>query len=241
MTLTKGWISFVAAVAIGMSVACHAVGDDGAASDAGTAETSTTGAGDGPYCPGVSEWDPGWPTCRSNDDCVGNLDCQESPEANGATCSGPGGCKLGWAQGPKCATNDDCVDYGGDGVDGVCRSGVDPCCGEVSVCVIACTADTCEAGEACGADGLCGAVACDDGYACAAGSLCEPNAPSTDAHGCVLIPCDQADATPCLPAHECVSGTCTRPTCTVDADCPCGTCAATLCWERPWVCVALPG
>ena len=50
-------------------------------------------------------------------------------------------------------------------------------------------------------------------------------------------PCDHPDGLPCGPAQICVAGECQPLPCTVDGDCPCGSCVHLGCWPRPWVCV----
>jgi hypothetical protein len=218
--------------------------DDGSSESVGTSSDTggdSTGAdstgGEGPpaYCPGVPEHTE--PVCRDEDDCpTGHEAC--GPTA--PVCGGAGGCVLRWGDGPPCATDRECVDFDGAGTDGVCRFGVDPCCGEVANCIAACTPDSCAPGETCDADGHCRPIPCDAGYACARGSTCDPAVDGGDVHGCVIIPCDQPDALPCAVDHACTDGTCQRIPCVHDVDCPCGSCIQSQCWDRPWICYSEP-
>jgi hypothetical protein len=222
--MARGWILTMVVV-----LGCN--GDDAGSGSMGGSGGGTDegGVDDLDYCPGLPMSPE--PVCRTNADCAsGEMQC--GPAGAVSQCGGAGGCVEPWTEGTPCQSDDDCMD------DGVCRTGEDPCCGEVSACVPRCTPESCAAGERCEADGLCAPIRCDDGFACAEGSRCEPN--GGDAHGCVVIPCDEAGALACPLLHECVASVCQRSTCEADDDCSCGNCLDSQCWETPWYCYSEP-
>jgi hypothetical protein len=244
-----GWHDWQRVVLVG-ALATAACGDDGPATDGlttggpatdGTASAGGDdrgGSGPGEYCPGTMPWAD--PICRVDDDCPEFQTCVSSPaSANPGGCGGATGCS-GPFEGEECFEDDECAVFPELGPDPVCLHAEDPCCGPVSTCVAACTADSCAPDQVCGPDRLCVAAACDEGYACPAGRRCEVGAAGSDDHGCVVIPCDEAGADPCPEVHACVDGTCQRIPCATDDDCPCGTCNDALCWDRPWVCFEGP-
>lgn len=225
-------------VADASSGSASMTGDSTSATATSTAGT-TTGSPDGPLesCPGQPDV---FAPCRTADECIDGglgLECVPSGSDPGGGCGGATGCSAPWAQGEPCQTDDECNEPGA--TDSLCRHGVDPCCGEVSACVLRCTPDSCAEGERCPESGICEPVPCDDGFACAAGYRCEPGL-AGDAHGCALIPCDEPDAAACPLLHECVDQTCQRASCERDDDCECGSCIAAQCWERPWECYEPP-
>lgn len=219
---------FLAAAALTLAGGCQS--DDG---------VGDTDAANGRYCPEVEPWPETERTCRPGGTCESDKECARGPSAAGV-CGGATGCSDNVGQPDGCLSTDDCVGLGDNGEDGICEFNVDQCCGDVSRCVLPCTADSCPSDEVCEATGLCAPESCDVGYACAAGTRCEAGAAGSDEHGCVSIPCEEEGATPCSPVEECVSGSCTRLDCSRDGDCPCGTCANGKCWTKPWVCIEYP-
>lgn len=222
----RGWIVMMTFV-----LAC--TGDDDGGT--GTQESGGSGGGEGgddvlDYCPGVPE--NMQPVCRIASDCD-SPELQCGPPGAAGSCGGAGGCVEPWTEGTQCQSDDDCA------TEEVCRTGEDPCCGTVSVCVPRCAPESCAADERCGDDGLCAPIGCDDGFTCADGSRCDPNA-GGDRHGCVVIPCDEAGALACPLLHECVDGSCQRSACEHDDDCSCGNCLGGQCWETPWYCYSEP-
>jgi hypothetical protein len=201
---------------------------DSGSGDGSESLTASTGDGEPGYCPGEPEWSE--PVCRTQDDCEGQF---QSCVAGPSDCGGPG-C------GSDCASDLDCMDFSGRGVDGVCLFTGVGCCGDAGNCVAACTSDSCAADEQCAADGHCVPISCDDEFLCAKGLRCQPDAAGSDRHGCELIPCDEQGATGCAVTSTCVDGSCQRIGCDHDADCPCGSCIEGGCWERPWICYEPP-
>ncbi len=160
-------------------------------------------------CPGTSP--PGSPTnglCRSADDC-----------ATAPICLPPGGtlpddCLPCQPARHDCNTNADCAPRS------VCASIARDCTcmNEPSmVCVPSCADGSapCDAGETCGASGLCVPTPCNAGYTCGVNTSCQVGSPQADDHGCV------------------------RKTCTMDADCDCGACVGGACYDGPGVCTFL--
>lgn len=199
------------------------VGDASQGGSTGGSTQATEPPGEPSYCPGVPEW--GYPVCRTGEDCEDAIPCVPGPD----DCPGPG-CPS------DCENDAECVDFGGPGIDGVCTFPQTGCCASSGLCAAPCDQTGCAADETCEADGHCTPIPCDGGYACAEGFGCDPGSAGADRHGCAAIPCDQAGALPCGPASECVAGVCQRIACSVDSDCPCGTCIVEECWDRPWVC-----
>lgn len=196
---------------------------DETASSESQGETSVEPQGEPMYCPGTIEW--GYPVCRVQEDCEGFDYCVPAPD----DCPGPG-CP------GDCEFDADCIDWGGPGINGVCTFPYTGCCASSGACAPPCAETGCATDETCELDGHCVAIACDDGFECTEGFSCVPGGAGADRHGCVLIPCDEAGALPCAQTSECVASVCQRIACSVDTDCPCGTCVQQECWERPWVC-----
>lgn len=199
-------------------------GTDGVVTSSGP---TSTGEPQGPpmaYCPGVPEWS--YPLCREQGDCEGDNfpQCRPGPDdCPGAGCEG-------------CVDDVECVEEGFP--PGVCSFPPGGCCAHAGTCVLKCTMGSCAADESCAADGHCVPVSCEDGFTCPQGQMCGAGA-GADRHGCRVIPCDQPGALACPQVAECLDGTCTPRLCSVDADCPCGTCIMGGCWDRPWICVEL--
>lgn len=186
---------------------------------------STSGEPQGPpmYCPGVPKWS--YPLCRQQEDCDGEgfPMCRPVPD----DCPGPG-CQS------DCGVDADCFEEGFPPF--VCAFLESGCCAATSgTCIPACTPGSCAVDESCAADGHCVPLSCGDTFTCPEGQKCELGA-GADRHGCRPIACDQPGALACPQVTECVGGECTRRVCSVDADCPCGTCILGGCWDRPWIC-----
>ncbi len=188
------------------------------------------------YCPGATK--PDGTRCRTDADCDPEMFEVCGPPGAAGPCGGAGGCIEPWTMGTACQSNDECADI--DGVPGACYTGTDPCCGEVSVCVPRCTDTSCGEGMRCGSNVTCEAIPCADGYDCPEGSRCEGGAPTGDAHGCVIIPCDEPGALACPELFDCEDKTCQRSMCERDSDCSCGNCLGGQCWNTPWFCYAEP-
>lgn len=197
-------------------------GGTGTSSEGSTGGQLTTGEPQGPpsYCPGVPERSE--PVCREDADCEGFASCVAVAD----DCPGPG-C------GGDCSSDEECVEEGFP--PRVCVFPNGGCCASSGTCADLCTPGSCAADESCEADGHCVPLSCEGEFTCPEGQKCEPGT-GADRHGCRGIPCGEPGALECPVVAECLAGVCTSRLCSVDADCPCGTCIQGGCWDRPWIC-----
>lgn len=141
-------------------------------------------------------------SCRTETDCE-----------NGQICVPPGqsaGCGMCYQPENTCTTSKDCT----NGT--VCALDESPCqCnGPTYVCMPACTADSCPAGQACTGDGTCQYLSCATGaYTCEPYTTCTSGAPHNG---------------------------CQRWTCETDNDCSGGRCVEGQCYEDFGYCSYLP-
>ncbi|MBN2193345.1 MAG: hypothetical protein JW751_11065 [Polyangiaceae bacterium] len=235
-----------------------ATGGDGSGATGGIVATgggSSGGTGNADVCPGVEPPDPGYPTCRSQADCQASESCRSDPPTGAGLC---GACLPTLVE---CDSDASC------GAGSVCVTNPDPCqCrGQGTLCVPACTEDSCLPTEACAADGHCVPRRCEEGFECPADQLCAPD--RGDEHGCAWAQCDLGERTcpegfvcdpgssltgcrrllcsegaTCPDNHRCPGDgdSCTRLSCTSDAECDCGACVNGTCMDRPYLCVLLP-
>jgi len=241
-------------------------GTGGLTGDGGTGGAASGGAGAGGQnlggagsnaCPGETVPE-GYPTCRSNNDCSVPQYCVADPLAGCGTCLP--------AQN-LCASDGDCT--GG----AVCAPGPDLSClcdGRGTLCVAACTENSCAQGEVCQEDGHCVPASCTQTYMCPAGTVCS-SLIAGDEHGCAPMQCDTDDYTcpdgmvcdpevgsdehGCRPLtctesgecplnHDCDPGSagtgCVRRPCNGDGNCDCGACVFGTCQDHLYVCATPP-
>lgn len=129
--------------------------------------------------------------CRDSSDCT-----------DGQMCIAPGesaGCGICYEPENQCQTSKDC------GTGFVCGLDESPCLcsGPTTVCMPACTADSCPEGQACTSDGTCQYISCaTGGFQCPEYTSCNTGAPK---NGCERWVCS-AD-------KDCSGGTCVEGQC----------------------------
>jgi hypothetical protein len=138
-------------------------------------------------------------SCRTNDDCSGDLYCRGPNQPN--VCGIPA--REFCASDADCPMGDLCY-----AISDVCSSD-----GIGSECNAPCTANNCGPGFRCNAGGACEPIPCDEGFTCPSWQKCDPavaHDPSASVHartsGCVNITC--SDDTACPSGKICVTGYC---------------------------------
>ncbi len=176
----------------------------------------------GPF--GLTETESELPRCGSTADCAG---CSPTTTTN-IPCTG----------GAECLEDSDCSSGR------VCVAVEQGCVVDYSrVCQLACSAESCDAGYVCQADGHCTPRSCaDDASLCFTPAHCQPQAAAADAFGCLPPTCEETDVE-CAAFETCdpqAPGArpngCAAKACAADQDCGCGSCVNDRCSATPGVC-----